>query len=174
MEHSTSASVESQTSTGPTRGLDGRKVCFPEARAAKERARATHSDALQGQLPTTRFDQTSSPLSIFCPIFFRRLPGPGTPDAAVVDAFEQHGQLRGVELQSECVVRHGRHSEPAALQTLVLENEATALPNQDFHSVAVLADEGEQVATVDVLLPFVADDSCQPVNGITHVDRRRR
>ena len=75
-----------------------------------------------------------------------------------VDAVEQHAQLRRVELRAERVGLEVRQPEAALLEALVIEDEAAAVPAEDLHLVAALADEDEEVAGEDVFLPLAAHD----------------
>jgi hypothetical protein len=45
-----------------------------------------------------------------------------------IDAVEQHGELGGVELRAKRAVVHDGLSEPALLEPLVVEDEATVVP----------------------------------------------
>jgi hypothetical protein len=91
-----------------------------------------------------------------------------------VDAIEQHGQLRGIQLRSERVLSEGGQAEAALLQSLVGEHEASGVPPEDFDSVAPARDEDEEVAGVEILLPLGAHQRRQSVNAVTHVHRLTR
>jgi len=93
---------------------------------------------------------------------------------AVVDSIQQHGQLRGIELNSQRVLGNRRHSKPALLEALVIENEAAPIPGENLHPVAASTDESEEVSRVDVLLPLAAHDRAEPVDALSQINRVRR
>lgn len=87
-----------------------------------------------------------------------------------VNAIEQHGQLRGIQLHPQCVLLEGWQTEAALLKTLVGEDETARVPGENLHPVPSPRDEDEEVAGVEVFLPLGADERCQPVNAVAHVD----
>ncbi len=91
-----------------------------------------------------------------------------------VDAVEQHGQLRGIQLRPQRVLSEGGQAEAALLQSLVGEHEASGVPREDFDAVAPARDEDEEVAGVEILLPLGAHDGGQPIDGVAHVHRLAR
>jgi hypothetical protein len=93
----------------------------------------------------------------------------GAADAGDVDAVEEHRELAALESSAESVLTEVRETEAALLEALVIEDEATIVPGEHLGSVAAPADEDEEVAGVEVLLPLVADDGGESVNGIAHV-----
>jgi hypothetical protein len=90
-------------------------------------------------------------------------------DARDVDAVEEHRELAALESSAESVLTEVREAEAALLEALVIEDEASVVPGKHLGPVAASADEDEEVAGVEVLLPLVADDGGKPVDGIAHV-----
>ena len=93
----------------------------------------------------------------------------GASDAREVDAVEEHRELAALESSAERVLTEVRETEAALLEALVIEDEAAVVPGEHLGPVAAAADEDEEVAGVEVLLPLVADDGGESVDGIAHV-----
>jgi hypothetical protein len=90
---------------------------------------------------------------------------------AVIDAVEEHRELRAVELYAERIFRDRRDAEAALLEAFVVEDEAAVVPSQNLHSVTAPAHKGKQVSRVDVLFPLAGDNRHQAVNALSKVER---
>src|SRR5579863_9570405 len=86
-----------------------------------------------------------------------------------VDSVEQHRQLSGVERDGGRFVGHARQAKSPALETLVIEDEATPIPEEDLAAVGAAAQKNEEMATVEIELPLPVDDGRQPVVPPSHV-----
>lgn len=75
-----------------------------------------------------------------------------------IDSIEEHRQLGRIELRPERAFVDFRDSEAPPLKALVVHDEAAIVPAEDLRPVALLRDEDEEVASVEVLLEAVADD----------------
>ena len=91
-------------------------------------------------------------------------------DAAEVDAVEEHGELTALQPRPQRALAEGREPEAALLEPLVEKDETAVVPGEHLGPVAAAADEDEEVAGVEVLLPLVADDGGEPVDAVAHVD----
>ena len=94
----------------------------------------------------------------------------GTSDPTHVDAIEQHGQLRGVHLDRAPVVSEAWGTKSATLEPFVIENEAAAVPKQDFAAVSSTSQKHEQMPGEQVHAPLPADNAAQTVVTATKVD----
>src|SRR5579859_6791273 len=92
-----------------------------------------------------------------------RAPVLGTANVLDVDAVEQHAQLRGVQGDPAGALANARQSEAAALQALVVDDEAAAVPEEDLDPVAAAPDEDEEMALERVHAPLVAHERVEPV-----------
>jgi hypothetical protein len=63
--------------------------------------------------------------------------------------------------------------EAALLQSFVQDDEAPAIPRQNFRAVTSLRDENEEMAGVEVFFPLAAHNRTKPVDAIAHVDGSR-
>lgn len=70
-------------------------------------------------------------LSILLPLL--RSPLLRATDPREIDSIEEHRQLGAVELGTEGVLIHFRDPEPTLLETLVVEDEAAAVPAEHLH-----------------------------------------
>lgn len=93
----------------------------------------------------------------------------GPADAREVDAVEEHRELATLESSAEGILPEVRETEAALLEPLVIEDKTAVVPGEHLGLVTAPADEDEEVAGVEVLLPLVADDGGKPVDGIAHV-----
>jgi hypothetical protein len=87
-----------------------------------------------------------------------------------VDAIEQHAELGRIQSGAQRVRLEERDPEAALLEAFVIEDEATAVPGEDLHLVAALADEDEEVAGEDIFLPLAAHHHREAVDAVAHVD----
>ena len=87
-----------------------------------------------------------------------------------VDAVQQHGELRGLQLGAEGALVEDGEAEAALLQAFVEDDEAAVVPGEDFHPVAAAGDEDEEVAGVDVFAPAAADEGGEAVDAVAQVD----
>ncbi len=94
----------------------------------------------------------------------------GTSDPTHVDAIEQHGQLRGVHLDRTTIIGDARSAKAPFLQALVIENEAAAIPEQDFAAVAPAPQKYEEMPGEQVHAPLPADNAAQAVVATTKID----
>jgi hypothetical protein len=93
----------------------------------------------------------------------------GPADTGEVDAVEEHRELAALESSAQSVLTEVRQAKAALLEPLVIEDEAAVVPGEHLGLVAAPADEDEEVASVEVLLPLVADDGGESIDGIAHV-----
>src|SRR5580692_803250 len=103
-----------------------------------------------------------------------RAPVLGSPDVVDVDAVEQHAQLRGVQGDAAGALADARQTEAAALEALVVDDEAASVPEQDLDPVAAAAHEDEQMSRERVHAPLVADDRVETVVAAAQVHRLGR
>jgi len=61
-------------------------------------------------------------------------------------------------------------TESPLLEALVHHHESAVVPRENFRAVTPLRHEDEEVACEEVLLPLVANDGAQTIDGIPHVD----
>ena len=94
----------------------------------------------------------------------------GAADTGEVDAVEEHRELAALQPSPERTISEGRKTKASLLETLVEQDEAAAVPGQHLGAVATPAHEDEEVASVEILLPLVADDGGQPIDAVAHVD----
>ena len=87
-----------------------------------------------------------------------------------VDAIEQHGQLGGVHLNRTTIIGDARRAKAAFLQALVIENEAAAIPKQDFAAVASSPQKHEQMPGEQVHSPLPTDYAAQAIMAAPKID----
>lgn len=80
-----------------------------------------------------------------------------------VDAVEQHGQLGGVHLDRAAIVGEAWRSKSAALEPLVVNDQASAVPKQDLAAVTTTPQEDEQMPGEEVHSPLSTNDAAQTV-----------
>jgi len=93
----------------------------------------------------------------------------GASNSPHIDAIEQHGQLRGVHLDRAAVVSEAWSAKSATLEPFVIENEAAAIPKQDFAAVSSTPQKHEQMPGEQVHAPLPADDAAQTVMATTKI-----
>ena len=98
----------------------------------------------------------------------------GAPNPTHVDAIEQHGQLRGVHLDRTTIIGDTRRAKTPFLQALVIENEAAAIPKQDFAAVAPASEKHEQMPGEQVHAPLPADNAAEAIVAAPEIDRLNR
>jgi hypothetical protein len=97
------------------------------------------------------------------------LPVLGASDPTHVDAIEQHGQLRRVHLDRAPVVGEAWSAKSATLKPFVIENEAAAVPKQDFTTVRSAPQKHKQMAGEEVHAPLPTDYAAQAVVATTKI-----
>jgi hypothetical protein len=65
---------------------------------------------------------------------------------------------------------HRGQAEAALFETLVREDEASAVPGENLEPVAATRREDEERPGEQVLLPFAAYDGAEPVDAFSEVD----
>ena len=66
---------------------------------------------------------------------------------------------------------NGWEAKMALLEPLVVEDEAAAVPRQEFHAISTLRHEDEEMTGEEILLPAVAHQRGQAADAVPHVDR---
>jgi len=94
----------------------------------------------------------------------------GAANPTHIDAIEQHGQLRGVHLDRAPVVSEAWSTKTAFLEPFVIENEAAAIPKQNFATVSSTPQKHEQMPGEQVHPPLPADNAAQAVVATTKID----
>src|SRR5439155_17171538 len=89
-----------------------------------------------------------------------------------VNPFEDHRQLRAIDL--DLWTTTVKPLERAALEPLVEQPEAVAVPHQQLHAIAAAVEEEEQVACEGIGAEAIAHDLHQAVEALAEVDRLAR
>jgi len=103
------------------------------------------------------------------PVSARVLISRSRPGLFQVDAAQKQRELRRRE--HERVASAGGWRERSAFQTLVNNEHAVTLPNQQLHPVAAPVEEHEQIARQWILPQYFLDHAVQAVEALPHVDR---
>lgn len=82
--------------------------------------------------------------------------------------FEKHHQLLSFDW-SRGLIERGK-GILAPLQTLVKKGKTIAIPIQKFYVSTVFINENEHIARNGVFFQVVTDNSCKPVEAISHVN----
>src|SRR5689334_21017721 len=90
------------------------------------------------------------------------------PRALEVEAGEDHGQLRRLQLDALGPGRGG-HLERPGLEPLVPEGQAVAIEVEDLEAIPAAVDEEEEVAAEEVLAEAGADQPREAVEALAHV-----
>lgn len=77
---------------------------------------------------------------------FLRLPRTCAADIAKIDTIEQECELGTIELERGAIGGAWSSAKPAALEALVPQHEAPAVPAQNFGAIATLREENEKMA----------------------------
>jgi hypothetical protein len=95
----------------------------------------------------------------------------GAPDPTHVDTIEQHRELGGVHLDRTAVVSQAWSTKSAALEPLVIKDEAAAVPKKDLAAVSSAPQKHEQMSGEQVHAPVPADNAAETVVAAAKVDR---
>src|SRR3954471_13235255 len=90
------------------------------------------------------------------------------PRALEVDAGEDHGQLRRLQLDA-VGPGGGGHLERPGLEPLVPEGQAVAVEVEDLEAIPAAVDEEEEVAAEEVLAEAPPDQAREAVEALAHV-----
>ena len=94
----------------------------------------------------------------------------GTANPTHIDAIEQHCQLRGVHLDRPTIMSEPRSAKSAALEPLVIENEAATIPKQDLAAVTPTPQKHEQMPGEQVHAPLPTDNAAQAIVATAKID----
>ena len=75
---------------------------------------------------------------------------------------------------ARAVARDSGHAKAAALQALVVEHQAAAVPEQDLATVATPPEKHEQVPGEQADAPLAANDRAQPIVTTAQIHRLNR
>lgn len=91
---------------------------------------------------------------------------------AKVDPVEKHRQRGSVELDLRRTLSDTREAKTATFQSLVIDDEAAAIPEEDLHPIRAPAEEHEQVPRVRIVTELRPHRRAEPVVTTAEVDRR--
>src|SRR5580693_2619545 len=113
----------------------------------------------------------------------RRSPRRRSLHVSHVDAVQQHRQRRRVHLYVRGTRGDLRHAESPLRQSLIVEDEAIAVPDEDLHAIKTTSQEDKEMSAERVEAPRTANDCDQAVvaatkvhglGGQVHADARRQ
>ena len=91
---------------------------------------------------------------------------------AKVDPIEEHRQRGSVEPDLRRALSDTREAKTAALQSLVIDDEAATIPEEDLYPVHAPAEESEQVPRVRIVTELRPHRRAEPVVTTAEVNRR--
>lgn len=91
-----------------------------------------------------------------------------------VETAEQHREFRPVEHDVVGACRYARHAEAPACESLVVEDEAAAIPEEHLDAIAPTADEDEEVPAERIEREQVSDQRAETIVAPSQVDRLGR
>ena len=86
-----------------------------------------------------------------------------------VDAGEDHGQLRRVQLDAVAIAGVG-HLETADLEPFVPDGQAVMIEIECLDAISAAVDEEEEMAVEEVLTEALLDEAREAVEALPHID----